>query len=223
MKVENMKIFDFEGAIRGMRNPMESWSLSDSYIKDNDGYEDTGKEFVIGNKDLILAQKLIKAGGDHRKFMRQILVSMDITASMSFWWDIDTYKVATEKNSTSRMHKISNKNCEHLIQEDFNWEYMTQYREETLEHCNCLIDELKGIMAYGCSIMSPEYQKVFNELINDLPEGYLFTRHWTGNYEVLYKLYHARKNHKQKEIRDFCKKIEDLPYFKELIWDSKED
>lgn len=209
MKVENMNVFNLDGALRGMRNPLESWEKSDSCWHMD--------RYLIGEKDLKLAQNLIKAGGDHRKFMRQILVSIDITASMSFWWDIDTYKVATEKNSTSRMHKLTSKNCRHLTREDFNWEHMTSYREGVLGHINGLIDLLKYLTENGFTVMSEEYQTVFIELVNDLPEGYLFTRHWTGNYEVLYKLYHARKNHKQKEIRDFCKKLEELPYFNELI------
>lgn len=211
MKVENMNVFNLEGAFRGIRNPLESWNKSDSEKDDYMG------KFYIGQKDLILAQKLIRAGKDHRKFMRQILVSMDITASMSFWWDIDTYKISTEKNSTSRMHKLTSKYCRHLTQEDFNWNHMTHHRIETLEHINCLIDTLRYLTESGVSIYAENYQTVFTELINDLPEGYLFTRHWTGNYEVLYSLIAARKNHKQEEIRDFCVKLEDLPYYNELL------
>lgn len=216
MKVENIEVFNMEGAIRrGMRNPHESWDISDSYYEYR---EDPGTEskFIIGEKDLKLAQNLIRAGGDERKFMRQILISADITASMSFWWDIDTYKVATEKNSTSRMHKLTSKNCRHLTQQDFNWNHMTEHREYTLTHINKLIDNLKLFTEIGTPVMAESYQAVFTELVNDLPGGYLFTRHWTGNYEVIYKLYHARHNHKQEEIRDFCTKLEDLPYFKEL-------
>jgi hypothetical protein len=216
MKIENINVFNIEGALRGMRNPLESWDKADSY-HELSGYANCDSEFIIGEKDLELAQKLIRQGGDHRKFMRQILVSMDITASMSFWWDIDTYKVATEKNSSSRMHKLTSKYCRHLTQQDFNWDRMTQHREDTLAHINGLIDTLKCLSDMGTSIMASSYQSVFTELVNDLPEGYLFTRHWTGNYEVLYKLIPARKNHKQKEIRDFCKELEDLPYYNELL------
>ena len=209
MKVENIEVFNLKGALRGMRNPLESWESSDSYY-DN-------KNFIIGERDLKRAQSLIKAGSDERKFMRQILVSMDITASMSFWWDIDTYKIATEKNSTSRMHKFTGKNCRNLTQEDFNWSYMTDYREAVLEHINGLIYTLQSLIKNGQSVMSEAYQIIFEELVNDLPDGYLFTRHWTGNFEVLLKLYNARKNHKQKEIRDFCSVISNIPYAQELI------
>ncbi|MBU3186506.1 hypothetical protein [Clostridium estertheticum] len=216
MQIENMEVFNLEGAFRGMRNPMESYDKSDSRYEYN-RFLKTGKSYILGEKDLILAQKLIKAGKDHRKFMRQILVSMDITASMSFWWDIDTYKISTEKNSTSRMHKLTSKNCRHLTIEDFNWDHITQYRDITLSHINALIDTLQSLVEKGQSVMSEAYQIIFTELINDLPEGYLFTRHWTGNYEVLISLLVARKNHKQEEIRDFCVKLEDLPYYNELL------
>ena len=213
MLIENMKVFNLEGAMRGMRMPMESWDKSDSHFIDVDEFE----VFIIGDNDIKLGQNLVKSGQDHRKFMRQVLVSMDITASMSFWWDIDTYKVGTEKNSTSRMHKLTSKECRHLIPKDFNWKEMTPFRYKMLTHYNELIDTLKNMRNDGVPIMAAEYQEVFEELINDLPQGYLFTRHWTGNYEVLYKLYHARKNHKQKEIRDFCDCIKDLPYFREFV------
>jgi len=100
IKVENLEVLNFEGALRGMRNPLESWDKSDSYYD-----KETGK-YVVGEKDLALALKLTKSGSDHSKFLRQIFVSMDITAPMSWWWDFDTYKVATVRNSTSRMHKL---------------------------------------------------------------------------------------------------------------------
>ena len=104
IKVEKIKVMNFEGALRGMRNPLESWGQSDSHY--------ISGEFVIGEKDLEVALKLVKAGSDHSKFMRQIFVSMDITAPMSWWWDFDTYKVATTKNSTSRMHKLGTRTLE---------------------------------------------------------------------------------------------------------------
>ena len=103
IKVENISVMNFENAIRGMRNPLESWDQSDSFTWKEDG------SFVIGEKDFEVALKLVKAGSDHSKFLRQIFVSMDITAPMSWWWDFDAYKVSTVRNSTSRMHKLGNR------------------------------------------------------------------------------------------------------------------
>ena len=99
IKIENLKVFNIEGALRGMRNALESWDQSDSYFNENN-------EYILGEKDRKLAHKLIRGGPDHGKFMRQILVSMVITAPMTWWWDFDTYKIATVRNSTSRMHKL---------------------------------------------------------------------------------------------------------------------
>lgn len=416
MKVENIQVFNLDGSFRGLRNPLESHDRSDSKMLKGELHLPTGEiiknypyKFVIGEKDLDLAQRLINGGQPHRKFLRQILCSMDITASMSFWWDIDTYKIATEKNSTSRMHSIMKKpitfdmfnwtneqytnvsiveipdydddeiwqdivnyegsyqisnhgRCKsikryvngrwgtpklinekilspsinssgyyvytlckenkmkqyyahRLVAEVFipnilnkpevnhldgnklnchftNLEWATSsennkhahdtglnkvsnfnkiktatigrkfsmeqaedirkmYKEgimntsELAEKYNCynsticniinnktyneiclstydfrkyIVDHLEGLrLKYLETINKEEKNKILNELINDLPQGYLFTRHWTGNYEVLHELYYWRKDHKQEEIRDFCKIIETMPYAKELI------
>jgi hypothetical protein len=226
MIVREANVFNLRGAITvGMRNPLESWGKSDSRIsqlmlKGDKNFNE--ERFLLGEADKKLCQTLITAGKDHRKFMRQILVSMDINASMSAWWDIDTYKVASEKNSTSRMHKITSRSLTEL---DFDWVKMTPHREATLIHLNELISRIEyldNMKRLSCSIKDmrqydTEREELFDELIKDLPQGFTFWRHWTGNYEILRNIYFARRNHKQRELREFCKEIEKLPYFEELI------
>ena len=163
--------------------------------------------FIVGEKDMKLALQLIKAGSDHRKFIRQIFVSMDITAPMTWWWDMDTYKVATVRNSTSRMHKLGTRL---LTKDDFSWNEFTDHKQMVLEHLNYLIEEYQKMLKINAQGIA---QNIWTEILEDLPESYNFLSTWTGNYEVLRNVYHARKNHKQKEFRDFCKLIEEeLPH-----------
>ena len=208
IKVDNIEVFNFEGALRGMRNPLASWNQSDSIFEN-------GQE-IIGEKDLALALKLINAGSDHSKFMRQILVSMDITAPMSWWWDFDTYKVSTVKNSTSRMHKLGTRL---LTIDDFSYDmeygeiHISSLRKYVLEDLN------NRILIYQKFKFIHDIQsamEIWREIVFDLPQNYNFLSTWTGNYENLRNIYHNRKNHKQREFRDFCKIIEGLPY-SELI------
>jgi len=209
IKVENISVYNIENAIRGMRNPLESWDKSDSFI-----WKETN-EFVVGAEDMKLAVRLIKAGSDHSKFVRQIFVSMDITAPMTWWWDADTYKIATVKNSTSRMHKLGTRL---LTPEDFSWDdeegniNLTSFRQHILDDLNRRISEYQKIKE--TDILTAK--KIWREIIFDLPDSYNFLSTWTGNFENLRNIYHARKNHKQREFRDFCKIIEQLPY-SELI------
>lgn len=206
IKVKNISVMNLENALRGMRNPLESWNQSDSFTW-------KGEEFTIGEKDLNLALKLIKAGSDHSKFIRQILVSMDITAPMTWWWDFDTYKVSTVKNSTSRMHKLGSRL---LTPDDFSWDntkgeiVITELRKYTLNELNNKISKWQKIKN---DETQKEYtQDLWREIVFDLPDSYNFLSTWTGNYENLRNVYHARKNHKQREFKDFCKTIEELPY-----------
>jgi len=199
LKVENIGVFNIEGAFRGMRNPLESWDKSDNG----------------GPKDLALAKKLVAAGTDHSKFMRQIFVSMDITAPMSFWWDLDTYKVSTVRNSTSRMHKLGSRL---LTAEDFSWDNeegiveLTPYRESFLREINTRITVWQ----------ETKDKNLWRQIVLDLPASYNFLSSWTGNYQVLRALYHARKNHKQREFRELCGEvIAKMPY-SELITLEKE-
>lgn len=188
IKIENYSVYNMCNAIRGMRNPLESWGNSDTH---ND---------ILGEKDLILAKKLISAGTDHSKFMRQIFVSMDITAPMTWWWDFDTYKVATVKNSTSRMHKLGSRL---LTLKDFSWGVATEMRLRLLHDLNQRIAEFQRT----------KDMELWRSIIDDLPQSYNFLATWTGNYQVLRSVYHSRKNHKQVEFREFCKFIEEeLPY-----------
>ncbi|MDR3586870.1 MAG: hypothetical protein P4L59_16385 [Desulfosporosinus sp.] len=203
IKAENIAVMNFERALRGMRNPLESWDQSDSkYV--------SGK-FVIGEKDLEVALKLVKAGSDHSKFMRQIFVSMDITAPMSWWWDFDTYKIATTKNSTSRMHKLGTRLLElkdFSIDDEDGETNITPLRLYVLEDINRRIKEYQQLKGTD----SKAAAKLWRDIVFDLPQNYNFLSTWTGSYENLGNVYHARKLHKQREFRDFCKIIETLPY-----------
>ena len=211
IKVENLEVLNFEGALRGMRNPLESWNKSDSYYD-----KETGK-YVIGPKDLELALKLTKAGSDHSKFLRQIFVSMDITAPMSWWWDFDTYKVATVRNSTSRMHKLGSRL---LTFDDFSLDdeqgniNITPFRKYVIEDLNRRIAEFQQLKKDG---KMEEAMSLWREIVFDSPQSYNFKSTWTGNYEIMRNVYRARKNHKQREFRDFCKYIEENFPYSELI------
>jgi len=214
IKVENISVMNFENAIRGMRNPLESWDQSDSFVWREDG------SFVIGEKDLEVALKLVKAGSDHSKFLRQIFVSMDITAPMSWWWDFDTYKVSTVRNSTSRMHKLGTRL---LTVEDFSYDNqdreinITPLRQYVMDDLNKRILEYQQLK--GTDIKSA--MKLWREIVFDSPQSYNFLSTWTGNYENLRNVYHGRKNHKQREFPDFCEVIEGLPYSELIIVERK--
>ena len=216
IKVENLEVLNFEGALRGMRNPLESWSKSDSYYD-----KETGK-YVVGPKDLELALKLTKSGSDHSKFLRQIFVSMDITAPMSWWWDFDTYKVATVRNSTSRMHKLGTRL---LTEEDFSFDdedgniQITPYRKFIMEDLNRRIKEYQQLKADG---KMEEATRMWRDIVFDSPQNYNFRSTWTGNYETMRNVYRARRNHKQREFRDFCKFIEEEFPYRELITTPRE-
>ena len=216
IKVENLEVLNFEGALRGMRNPLESWSKSDSYYD-----KETGK-YVVGPKDLELALKLTKSGSDHSKFLRQIFVSMDITAPMSWWWDFDTYKVATVRNSTSRMHKLGTRL---LTEEDFSFDdedgniQITPFRKYVMEDLNRRIKEYQQVKADG---KMEEATRMWRDIVFDSPQNYNFRSTWTGNYETMRNVYRARRNHKQREFRDFCKFIEEEFPYSELITTPRE-
>ena len=209
IKFENTNVMNFDGAIRGMRNPLNSWDKSDSeYTLDWNTKPDTGIMFIIGSNDLALMKKLIKAGSDHRKFMRQILVSVDITAPLYWWKEFDTYKVGTVSNSCSTMHKIhSNK----ITDEDFSIdEGMLGYFVDTIVECERLREKY----------IETKDKKYWRALIQLLPSSYNQRRTVTLNYETLYNIYGSRRNHKLDEWSvGFMNWIESLPYAKELITD----
>lgn len=216
IKIENLEVLNFEGALRGMRNPLESWNKSDSYYD-----KETGK-YIVGPKDLELALKLTKSGSDHSKFLRQIFVSMDITAPMSWWWDFDTYKVATVRNSTSRMHKLGSRL---LTWDDFSIDgengeqNITPFRKYVLEDLNRRITEFQQLKKDG---KMDEAMALWREIVFDSPQNYNFKSTWTGNYETMRNVYRARRNHKQREFRDFCKYIEENFPYSELITTPRE-
>ena len=208
LKVEHFKVYNFEGAFRGMRNPKASWQLSDSVFN-----PESGALVRLGENDRKLALTLATAGSDHGKFLRQIFVSVDISAPDYWWKEMDTYKVATVANSTSTMHKLTSRP---LTPADFSWDELNPYRENLLQHLNTLIERYKSLVKEA-----PDQAKaVWRMLIQDLPMSYQFTRTWSANYETLRNIYYARKTHKLSEWHTFCHAIEALP-FSELITEAR--
>ena len=201
LKVSNVSVMNLENAMRGARNPLNSWARSDSYYNEN-------HEYILGENDLGLAKRLCKAGSDHRKFIRQIIVSIDITAPLYWWKEYDTYKVATVANSTSTMHKIHSKPFE---LDDFSCDHMTP---DTLQFMQTVVDQLEVIRN---RYMEDKDKKHWYDLIQLLPSSYNQLRTCTLNYETLTNIYFARKHHKLDEWHTFCDFIETLPYAKELI------
>jgi hypothetical protein len=240
IRIEKVEVFNLEGAIRGARNPMNSWAKSDSgygcrlnretdcvrwdIFEDGDitmcrdctwceplcWKDETFKkrEYIIGENDLNLLKRLVAAGSDERKFMRQILVSFDITAPLYWWKEYDTYKVATTANSTSTMHKIHAKPFE---VSDFSVERMSG------EAGKQLIGSIIGYLEHNRKLFNETGDKKYWEnIIQILPSSYNQTRTLTLNYEVLRNIYHAREHHKLKEWRELCEEIKKMPY-SELI------
>lgn len=217
IKIENIEVFNFEGAFRGLRNPMNSWNKSDSYI------DALTNKYNVGENDLKLAQHMIGAGTDESKFMRQIFISMDITAPLYLHKELDTYKVATVANSCSTMHKITSSP---ITKECFSFDNENLTKLETEEYLKCK-DIMENIVQ-SCEWLRQQYLKTkdkryWRELIQILPCGWNQKRTWTGNYQNLRNMYFARKNHKLIEWRQFCQIIEQLPYGKELICYKKEN
>ena len=201
LKAERISVMNFDNAIRGARNPLNSWARMDSYF-DDDG------EYVLGENDISLASRLAKAGSDHRKFLRQIIVSMDITAPLYWWKEFDTYKVGTVANSTSTMHKIHSKPFE---RDDFSHEKMS---EDAIAVLDSLVAYLEGERVKFVETKDKAY---WHNMIQLLPSSYNQLRTVTLNYEVLINIYYARRFHKLDEWHVLCSEIEKLPYAKELI------
>ena len=229
MKFENTEVWGFEHAIRGMRNPLESWDKSDSgcklycsvegvCVEKPCSYDNcngcTTTEYIIGKNDLELMQKLIKAGSEHRKFLRQIFVAVDITAPLYFFKELDTYKVGTVANSTSTMHKLASTpitiDCFEMgdftplidnFKIDLSWRTVVSYLEQLRQKYNETKDK-----------------RYWKELIRLLPESWLQKRTITMNYENILNMYRQRKNHKLTEwSKSFCDWVKTLPYAEELI------
>lgn len=211
IKIEHIETYGWEAAVRGARNPMNSWSKSDSYWSDS---LHNGLEYVMGDNDLTLLTNLRRAGSDHGKFMRMIGVSMDITAMQPWWFEFDTYKVGTVRNSCSKMHKI---HVKEFTMDDFETDGIEQvdYALSAFKHTLTIINLLRE------DFNETQDRKYWRALIEYLPEGYRMKATVTLNYEVLRNMYHARKNHKLTEWHDFCAMIKNLPYAKELICETK--
>ena len=225
INIENEQVYGLEAAFRGIRNPKNSWEKSDSVLcPKKPSFAECDKHgnlynicprtsfddyfFCIGRNDMALAKKLIKAGTDHRKFLRQIFVSVDLTAPLYWWKEFDTYKVGTVANSCSTMHKIhetfftlENFSCEH-IGNGF-----------ALEALNTAI---RSLNASRKAFLETGDKAYWWEMIQLLPSSYNQMRTVTLNYEVLLNMYHARKAHKLDEWRKLCEWVKTLPYFKEM-------
>lgn len=238
MKFENTEVWGFEHAIRGMRNPKNSWDKSDScYLTINeiaghpcnDGLQ---KEFVIGENDLKLMQKLIRAGSEHRKFLRQIFVSVDITAPLYWWKEFDTYKIGTVANSTSTMHKLANTpitlecfeiddfNKDLIIERNIEWECPQEFKTN-----NLALTIIKKLEMLRQKYLETKDKRYWRELIRWLPESWLQKRTITMNYENILTIYRQRKNHKlnewsgadNSELSNYISWVKTLPYAEKLI------
>ena len=210
IKIEHTEVIGFEHAIRGMRNPWNSCEKSDSYptyIEDEHTLQRAPFEFFVGENDLALMKKLVSAGTDHSKFMRMINVTCDITAPMFWWSEYDTYKVATVRNSCSKMHTITAKE---FTLDDFSHEHLLFISE------NQLMGTIDALNYFRNEYLKTKSKSYWWEIIQLLPSSYNQRAAVQMNYAVLRNMYHARKNHPLDEWREFCKWIESLPY-SELI------
>ena len=202
IQIERTSVMNLEGAIRGARNPMNSWAKSDSY------YDENG-QFVLGPVDLDFGHRLAVSGSDHRKFLRQVFVTVDITAPLYWWKEFDTYKVGTVANSCSTMHKIHAKAFE---RDDFSHDRLD---EGGLALLDAIVDYLE------CErqkfIENKEDRQPWHNMIQMLPSSFNQMRTVTLNYENLLSMYYARRNHKLAEWHTLCDWVASLPYAKEWI------
>ena len=241
IKIENFEVLGWEHAIRGMRNPMNSWEKSDSVFIDEDGdwytitgdsgpfknvdeFSTDGQQVHIGPNDLDLMKRLRNAGTDHRKFMRMITVYLDITAPLYWWKEFDTYKVATVANSCSTMHKIAAKE---FTLDDFSHEHLFHNVNDTemwldIDFFNVLDNTIFYLNKARELYLDTKDKNYWWQIIQLLPSSYNQKRTVMLNYEVLANIYKSRRHHKLDEWRDFCEWIETLPY-SELITREKEN
>lgn len=218
IKIENTEVYGWEAAIRGMRNPMNSWDKSDTELTISTQYfgnvSTRRTEICIGKKDFALMKTLVEAGTDHRKFLRMVNVTVDITAPLYWWKEFDTYKVGTVRDSCSTMHKITAK--EFTI-DDFSHEHLFpgEYGEETptdiLQYLICALNKFRELY------LKSHDKNYWWQIIQLLPSSYNQRATVQLNYEVLLNMYHSRKNHKLDEWRTFCEWIESLPYMREFL------
>ena len=206
LEISKTSVMNIDNAIRGARNPMNSWARSDSY------YDENG-EFHLGDADITFGAKLCRAGSDHRKFIRQIFVSVDILAPLYWWKEFDTYKVGTVANSTSTMHKIQAKA---FAREDFSHDHMSDVALTCLDMTISCLEERRQ------KFVETKDKSYWYDMIQLLPSSYNQLRTVTMNYENLMNIYYARRFHKLDEWHVVCDWIESLPYAKEFILDAKE-
>ena len=205
--LEKISVMNFENAIRGARNPMNSWGRMDSTY-DEDG------NFILGENDRDLCRRLTRAGSDHRKFLRQIFVSVDITAPLYWWKEFDTYKVATVANSCSTMHKI---HAKPFSREDFSCDRMT---DDALSVLDTLIAYMES---ERLAFVETKDRAHWHNIIQLLPSSFNQMRTVTMNYETMTNIYYARKSHKLAEWHTFCDMIAALPYASDLIFSRDEE
>lgn len=196
LKIENVSTSGWKAAIRGMRNPKNSWAQIDSAVVN-------GNSFVVGNNDYDLMYRLASAGTDHGKFMRMIHVQCDVTAPLYWWKEADQYKVGTVTDSCSTMHKI---HAKEFTLDDFSHEHLN---DESTEYLSELVDLLNR---YRELFLKDKNKSWWWQMIQLLPSSYNQLRTWDLNYAVLQNIYHARRNHKLDEWHTFCDWIESLPY-----------
>jgi hypothetical protein len=237
IKLENTAVMNMDNAIRGMRNPLNSWDKSDSKLVQCHNQDKCGScpgdaeplicemmkksgFVIVGENDLALMHKLAASGSDHRKFLRQIMVSVDITAPLYWWKEFDTYKVGTVANSCSTMHTIHKRD---LTLDDFSHEQLIDEAVKHLETTIEMLNQCREVFLNWDDIpiakLDPQVQSkkhVWYHMIQLLPSSYNQKRTVTLNYEVLLKQYHARKNHKLDEWHTYCDWIKSLPYFEEI-------
>ena len=206
LEISKTSVMNIDNAIRGARNPMNSWARSDSY------YDENG-EFHLGEADVAFGAKLCRAGSDHRKFIRQIFVSVDILAPLYWWKEFDTYKVGTVANSTSTMHKIQAKA---FSRDDFSHDHMSGVALACLDTTISCLEERRQ------KFLETKDKSYWYDMIQLLPSSYNQLRTVTMNYENLMNIYYARRFHKLDEWHVVCDWIESLPYAKEFILEAKE-
>ncbi len=229
IRIENVEVTGFMDAIRGMRNPMNSWEKSDSgecdnyFTKEhNCGFCDDGcyKGYYIGKNDYDLMIRLARAGSEHAKYRRMIIVYADITAPLYWWKQFETYKIGTVSNSCSTMHKIHSKP---FTRDDFSHEYLTYYAnddESCLDFGDLFERLLGGLNVARDLYIKTDDKKWWWQMIQLLPESYNQRRTVMLNYEVLANIYRQRKDHKLDEWREFCKFIETLPMKDTIVFSS---
>lgn len=223
IKIEHTNVYGFQAAIRGMRNPMNSWDKSDSDLNaECFGCDIAGKGdylcrlykcVMLGKNDLKTMKTLSKAGSDHAKYLRMINVTMDVTCHHTWWAEFDTYKVATVRNSCSKMHKI---HVKEFVKDDFSHEGIDDCGGRTEEVFLLVVEELERLRNLFNKTQEKKYWRAIIEL---LPMGYNIKATIQLNYQVLKNIYHARKTHKIFEWHTFCSWCEELPYFKEICID----